>query len=89
MRTAVSRCALAIAWALTLAPTLAVAAAPPPEAAPPPAMPGPPPLAIGLRPDDMRGQARMADELARGTHALAQVAEDVPALYCARSDPLR
>jgi hypothetical protein len=69
------RRALTIVRALTLAPLLAAAAPPALEAVPPPATPGPPPLAIGLRPDDMRGQARMADELSRGTHADADTFE--------------
>src|SRR5436309_1211174 len=77
MRPAASRRALAAVLALTLAPMLlpALAAAPPPEPVPPPAMSGPPPLAVGMRPDDMRGQARMADELSRGTRADADTFE--------------
>ncbi|HEX3535525.1 MAG TPA: hypothetical protein VHU15_02040 [Stellaceae bacterium] len=72
-----SRRALAAVLALTLVPMLlpALAAAPPPEPVPPPAMPGPPPLAVGIRPDDIRGQARMADELSRGTSADAATFE--------------
>lgn len=76
MRPAVSRRALAAVLALTLAPMLLPAmAAAPPEPVPPPAVPGPPPLAAGMRPDDIRGQARMADELSRGTHADADTFE--------------